>query len=315
MTNGRHVPYYKAPRPGGRKAEIALVLAKGNTAMDEGMSARSLSKVIFEAAEKSSVKAVVLRIDSPGGSAVAADYIAAAVEKIKKDKPVVVTLGPVAASGGYWAAMNASHITASPYTLTGSIGVIAGWFYNKTLNDKLGVNVDSVFRGDHADLLSGFLIPSRDLSPQEESQFRTFILDLYSEFVRKAAAGRGMKEEELEPLARGRIYSGSAALNLKLIDSLGGYLKAIQTACDLAKIPANRKIIIREYPKPKFIETLAAKYLTASLIVPGQTAAGRAAAELFRMGDDLSYRLAQNGKAMPILPLGFICEQSAADGT
>ncbi|MDR0475279.1 MAG: signal peptide peptidase SppA [Treponema sp.] len=306
MIHGRHVSNYDAPGGRGRKAEIAVVLAKGNTGMDEGMSARNLSRIIYGAAEKPSVKALVLRVDSPGGSAVAADYIAEAVEKIKKDKPVVVTLGQVAASGGYWAAMTASKITASPYTLTGSIGVIAGWFFNKSLNEKLGVNVDSMSVGDHADLLNGFLIPQRDITPEEETRYHRFILELYNEFVKKAAIGRNMKEEELEPLARGRIYSGGAALKLKLIDSLGGYLEAIETSCKLAEIPEKRKIVIKEYPKPRFLETLAARFFSSSLGTTVGAEMFPALKNICSIQKDLSYRLSNNGKAMPILPIGII---------
>jgi protease-4 len=315
MTRGRHVPRYVPPkRKGlGKAAEIAVFYARGTTDLDQGMAARSLSKTILETVEKPGVKALVLRIDSPGGNAVAADYIAQAVREAKKEKPVVVSMGQAAASGGYWAAMYASHIMAAPCTLTGSIGVIAGWFFDKGLGGKLGLDTGSLIRGDHAGLLTGFLLPQRDLSEGEEARYRQYILDLYGEFVRKVAESRNMTEEALEPLARGRVYSGLAALRLGLIDGIGGYLEAIETARKLAELPEKKKIIVREYPRPKFRETLLARLFDAAL--PAAKASvrngtlravtGTPVGLLFPLEEweDIRYRLSRNGEAMPLLSL------------
>jgi protease-4 len=134
---------------------IAVVYANGTTDMERGMAARSLAHIIREESKKSRVKAMVIRINSPGGSAEAADYIAEAIKIAKERIPVVVSMGAVAASGGYWASMTASHIVASPVTLTGSIGGIGSWFYDNGLNDKRGLTVDAIRRGDHADLMTG----------------------------------------------------------------------------------------------------------------------------------------------------------------
>jgi protease-4 len=304
MTWGKHGESYRPPKPKGfGKVEIALIKARGNTDLDEGMAARSLAKTILETAEKRSVKALVIRMDSPGGSAVAADYIAAALKEVKKKKPVVVSMGSVAASGGYWASMRACHIMASPYTLTGSIGVIAGWFFDNGLNEKLGVNTGVIARGEHADLFSGFVIPRRDINEAEEGALKRHILDLYSDFVRLAAECRGMPLETLEPLARGRVYSGQEAVRLGLADSIGGLLDAIETAKTLAEIPARKKIIVREYPKPRFREAMMARIFSAA---PGGSAlGGLAAGLLLNAGDweDLRFRVSHNGKALAILPL------------
>ncbi|AEF82845.1 signal peptide peptidase SppA [Leadbettera azotonutricia] len=293
MTHDRHASHYAPPKPGrfGKPAEIAVIYAKGNTDLDQGMAARSLSRTIFEAAEKSAVKALVVRIDSPGGSAVAADYVAQAIKEAKKQKPVVVSMGQVAASGGYWAAMYASHIMASACTLTGSIGVIAGWFYDKGLNDKLGLDLDTLSRGAHADLFTGVLIPRRDLTDAEEANYRRYILELYGDFVKKAALGRNITPEVLEPLARGRVYSGLAAQKLGLVDSIGGFIEAIETARKLAGIPEKKKTAIREYPRPKLREALMQRFFAG--VVPGID---------IGVLEDLRFRLSRNGEAMPILP-------------
>ena len=146
---------------------IAIVYAEGQTDMEIGMSASSLSRTIRSLADNKRITAIVLRISSPGGSAEAADYIDDAVRYAKLFKPVVVSMGDVAASGGYWAAMNASHITANPYTITGSIGVIASWLYDNGFTGKLGFNTDVIKRGDHSDLYTGFFVPYRDLNQIE----------------------------------------------------------------------------------------------------------------------------------------------------
>ncbi|MCL2478037.1 MAG: signal peptide peptidase SppA [Treponema sp.] len=301
-----------APARAGRftKTEIAVIHARGNTDLEQGMGARNIARTIRELSEKPKVKAMVVRIDSPGGSAVAADFIAAAIAETKKKIPVVVSMGQTAASGGYWAGMYGSRVTASPYTLTGSIGVIGGWFYDKGLNTKLGIGFESLTRGEHADLMTGIIIPHRDLSDDEEDQFRRCLLDLYAEFVKKAAECRRMKNEDLEKLARGRVYSGLAAQRLGLIDSLGGYLEALETAKKLAEIPSNKKIRIREYPKPKFMESIAARFFaSAGMTMPAAFAPGPgfglAANEMEKFIGDLKYRISNNGKAMPVLPFSL----------
>jgi protease-4 len=309
MTRGRRGARYAPPKPKGfGKAEIALINASGHTDLDEGMAARSLAKTIFETAEKPAVKALVVRMDSPGGSAVAADYIAAAFREVKKEKPVIVSMGSVAASGGYWASMYSGHIAVSPYTLTGSIGVIAGWFFDKGLNGKLGMSFDVIARGKHADLFSGIVIPRRDMDETEEGALKKQILDLYADFVRQAAECRGMTTEALEPLARGRVYSGQEAVRLGLADSIGGLLDAIETARSLAKIPGRRKIVIREYPKPTFRESLMARIFSAADSGNAFDGVTDAAAGLVLKADDwgdLRFRLSRNGRALAILPLGF----------
>jgi protease IV len=304
-----------------RPPVIAVIYANGVTDMERGIAAKSLACTIREVSEKRRVKALVIRINSPGGSAEAADYVAEAVKYAKERIPVVVSMGAVAASGGYWASMNASHITASPVTLTGSIGVIGSWFYDKGLNSKLGLTVDTMQRGDHADLFTGMILPHRDLIPVEEARYRTYILDLYGDFTARVAAGRSMDIERVEALAQGRVYSGLGAFNAGLIDSIGGLDDAVQTARKLAKISDRRKIAYDEYPKQKFLDKML-EHLLATRTSTGSSTTSTAAlmTDLFlpvqwrdtRILEDLRFRIAHNGQVMPILPLGTVFYGPAA---
>jgi len=308
LTGSRY--YYQPVKASwlSRPPVIAVIYANGVTDMERGIAAKTLARIIREVSEKRRVKALVLRINSPGGSAEAADYVAEAVKNAKERIPVVVSMGAVAASGGYWVSMNASHITASPVTLTGSIGVIGSWFYDKGLNSKLGLTIDTMQRGDHADLLTGIILPHRDLNPAEEARYRAYILDLYSDFTAKVAAGRGMDIERVETLAQGRVYSGLGAFNAGLIDSIGGLDDAVEIARKLANIPDSRKVAYDEYPKPKFFDKMLERMLTSGTSTGSSTASAAVLmTDLFLPApllEDLRYRIAHNGQVMPILPLG-----------
>ncbi|MDR0473695.1 MAG: signal peptide peptidase SppA [Treponema sp.] len=300
---------------------IAVVYANGQTDMERGMSARTLAKTIREISEKKRVKAIVIRINSPGGSAEAADYIAEAVRYAKTKIPVVVSMAQVAASGGYWAAMYANKIVASPHTLTGSIGVIGSWFYDNGMNSKLGLSVDVLQRGDHADMGSGFFLPRRDLNADEEERYRTLLLDMYADFKAKVSAGRGMDIEKVEAAAQGRVYSGIAALNAGLIDGIGGLTDAVRIARNLAEIPENKQVTFHEYPRPTFWDKVLDRLPTAfASIIAGSnlgsnlgrnlsSAALSSSAFLADMlpGEPLlaglRYRISHNGRIMPILPM------------
>jgi len=309
LTGG--VSTYSPPKArnffGRKPPVVAVVYANGETSATRGMEAVKLAKIICELGKKSSVKAIVLRVNSPGGSAEAADIVDNAVRYAKQFKPVVVSMGQVAASGGYWVAMNASHIVANPYSMTGSIGVIGSWFYDNGLNGKLGFNVDTIQRGAHADLMTGFLFPRRNLSDLEETRYREYIIDLYNVFVGKAAAGRGMSPERLETVAQGRIFSGLRAKDAGLVDSAGGLSDALSKALELAKIPKKRTVKYEEYPKPKFFEKLMESLPMASAFFAKSKKAETVEffADFLLPDVNLRYRLENNGKVMPILPLDF----------
>jgi protease IV len=290
-----------------RPPVVAVVYANGETSMRQGMEAVKLAKIISELGQKTEVKAIVLRVNSPGGSAEAADLVDNAVRYAKMFKPVVVSMGQVAASGGYWVAMNASHIVANPYSITGSIGVIGSWFYDNGLNSKLGFNVDVLQRGDHADLMTGFLFSRRNLTDSEEKRYREYIIDLYHVFTNKAAAGRDMNIEEIEAVAQGRIFSGLRAKEAGLVDSIGGLSDALRIALELADIPKKRAVKYEEYPKPKFFEKLMESLPMTSIFFAKskKTETVEFFADFLLPDADLRYRLENNGKVMPILPLDF----------
>ncbi|MCL2185001.1 MAG: signal peptide peptidase SppA [Treponema sp.] len=301
---------YNPPKAGGffrRPPVIAVVYAEGETDMERGMAALSLSRTIRDLADNRRVKAIVLRINSPGGSAEAADYLAQAVSYAKQKKPVVASMGYVAASGGYWAAMNANHIMATPYTITGSIGVIGSWFYDNGLNSKLGLKTESLKRGEHSDLLTGIILPYRDLTRYEEERYKSYILDVYNLFVEKVAAGRGMNADKVEAAAQGRIFSGTRALESGLIDSIGSLSDALRTARDLAQILENTSVRYEEFPKPKFMDRLLNRFpLILKLFKrSSQNNTWTVFSDFLLPDAHIRYRLEKNGQIMPILPLDF----------
>ncbi len=295
----------------GEPPRIAVVYAIGATDLDGGMMARRLASDIEEAARDHSVKAIVLRVDSPGGDGVAADYVAEAVRAAKKRKPVIVSMGAVAGSGGYWVSMYGDSVIASPITLTGSIGVIGAWIYDKGLDDKLGLSLDSVQMGKHADLSLGFLIPHRNLSPEEKERFKTMILDMYSDFVGKAAMGRGKTPEEIEKIAQGRIWSGLGAKEIGLVDSLGGLRDAIELAGRKAGIEPGRETVIVEYPTVDIFASLSSAFFdTQARGLPPFAMGGLSVLGLDNPSSPqgkaveyLRYRLEHNGEPLPMLPM------------
>ena len=201
--------------------------------------------------DRPQVKAVVLRINSGGGSALASELIWQAVKRLASKKPVVVSMGDVAASGGYYIATPATRIYAEPATITGSIGVIGGKFSLAGLFQKLGVTSGVVSRGAHADLFT----LARPWTPDERQVVQTFMSRTYQLFVKRVATSRKLPTDAVQRVAQGRVWSGKAALKHKLVDRLGGLLAAVADAKQLAKLPASAKTAI--YPRPRsWIEKL-----------------------------------------------------------
>jgi len=294
---GAILPYNPIKAPGSSPI-IAVVYAEGQTDMTGGMEAVKLSRIIRDLGKNNRIKAIVLRVDSPGGAADAAEYVNEAVRYAKIYKPVIVSMGNVAASGGYWVSMNASHIIANPYTITGSIGVIGTWFYDNGLNSKVGIKIDAIKRGAHSDLNMGFLVPYRDLTAQEEEQYKKYITDLYKIFIDKAALGRNMEIADIEKAAQGRIFSGTRALEEGLVDSVGGLNDALKKALELADISDLKKVKYKKYPEPTFMEKLMENMPDSVL-----TFSGNFLEDNFKK--EIEYRLKNNGKVLPILPLDF----------
>ena len=199
-----------------------------------------------EHAENPSIKAVVLRINSPGGVVAPTQEIFAAIQRARKaGKPVVASLGAVAASGGYYVAVAADRIYANPGTLTGSIGVVMQLANLEGLLKKVGVDYVVVKAGAYKDV-GNF---ARTMSPEERKMLQALLDDVYSQFVEAVSEGRGLEKKDVLAFAEGRIYSGQQALALKMVDELGGFEEAVEAAGKLANISGRPKLV---YPRKKF---------------------------------------------------------------
>jgi len=231
----------------GRK--IALLYAMGPIISGEGVyqtiGSRTLTRWMRRARQDRSISAIVLRVDSPGGSAIASDIIGREVALAKKEKPVVVSMSDVAGSGGYWISMAAHKIVAQPQTLTGSIGVLFIKFNLARLYEKLGITAEKVTYGQRADMFSLF----RAMTPEEREFMKKEILWSYDQFLTKAAEGRNMTKEEVDKVGKGRVWTGSQAKEIKLVDELGGLSKALELAKNLAGIPADEEVRLVVWPK------------------------------------------------------------------
>ncbi len=219
------------------------------------------SETMVEALRKiradNSIKAVVLRIDSPGGSAIASDVIWREVMLTRAVKPVIASMSDVAASGGYYIAMPAHQIVAQPATLTGSIGVVMIKFAIGGTLQKLGMNMESVTAGRYADLYS----PARPFSPEERAKVQEQMQATYDAFVEKAAAGRQITPERIDAIAQGRVWTGQQAKDLGLVDELGGLQRALSIAKTRAQIDPDAEVEIVTYPQPKsFYELVQAPF-------------------------------------------------------
>lgn len=201
-------------------------------------------KAVEKAAKDEKVKAIVLRVDSPGGSALASDLMWRALQEA--DKPIVVSMGDVAASGGYYISMGANRIFAEPGTLTGSIGVVGGKLAIEGLYDKIGITTSVISRGDN----SGTFSPMTGYTESERAAVMKLLNAVYKQFTEKAAEGRKMEYTALEKLARGRVYTGAMAVNNGLIDQLGTLEDAIEHARHLGKIPKDVKFEKLILPRP-----------------------------------------------------------------
>jgi protease-4 len=196
-----------------------------------------------------SIKAVVLRIDSPGGSAIASDVIWREVMLTREVKPVIASMSDVAASGGYYIAMPAHQIVAEPATLTGSIGVVMVKFVIDGTLDKLGLNMEQVTAGRYADMYS----PVRPFTPEERTKVEAQMQATYDAFVEKAAAGRQTTPERIDAVAQGRVWTGKQAKELGLVDELGGLQRALALAKSRAKIDEDAEVELVIYPQRKSV--------------------------------------------------------------
>lgn len=230
--------------------EISGAIAGGSASgmlMGSTANANDIMNIIRQAADRSDIKAVVVRIDSPGGTSVASQEIGVELDRLRATgKPVVTSMGDVCASGGYWIACSTDHIMANPASLTGSIGVIMQMQNIEGLYEKLGVREVVIKSGQHKDMGS----PFRDLSPVEQQILQGIVNDSYQQFIEQVMQGRQDKitREELLPVADGRIFTGAQAKELGLVDSLGDYYDAIEQAKSMAGLTGETPIEVLNKP-------------------------------------------------------------------
>ncbi|MFQ5928121.1 MAG: signal peptide peptidase SppA [Acidobacteriota bacterium] len=220
----------------------------------EMMGGTTVASHLRKIRKDKNIKGVIFRVDSPGGSAVGSDMVWKEVRRLEEDnKPVVVSMSGVAGSGGYYISMGARHMVSQPSTITGSIGVIFGKFDMKGFYHWLGITVDQVKLSPNADIFSSFT----SLNDEQKRNVESWMETIYENFVQKAAEGRGLDYEELEPKARGRIYTGAQAKEMGLVDELGGLQVAIARMKQALELEEDEEIELVLYPRPKSLwETL-----------------------------------------------------------
>ena len=235
---------------------IAVIYASGDIGSgssqnspsgDQSIGSATVSKALNDAAADKTIKAIVLRVDSPGGSGLASDIIWHAVEAANQKKPVVVSMSDVAASGGYYISASASKILAQPSTITGSIGVVAGKPVVRGFYDWLGISNEYVLRGKTA----GMFRETEKFTDEERAKFEEWIKNTYyNDFVPKVAKGRKKDAQYIDSIAQGRVWTGGQAKERGLVDEFGGLDRAVEVAKELAKIPANKGVerVILPYP-------------------------------------------------------------------
>lgn len=236
---------------------IAVILAEGEIVSGnaEGViSSDKFAKEIRKARKDDNIKAIVLRVNSPGGSVLASEVIWREMVEAKRVKPVYVSMGEVAASGGYYISAPADTIVAQPNTITGSIGIFGLWFNTKELlNDKLGITTDVVETGE----LSDFMNPTRDLTEVERKIVQTSVEKGYETFISKVAEGRGMNPEDVKAVASGRVWTGNQAIERGLVDVLGGLDDTIELAAQRINAGDDYRVVYYPQKKPWFEQLMS----------------------------------------------------------
>ena len=255
MREYRRVPASQAGLDGGER--IAVVYAVGNIIAGEEdydplssaktLGARTMAKVLESVRDDDSIKGVVVRIDSPGGDALASDEIWRCMVLLREKKPVVISMSDTAASGGYYIAMTGDPIVAEEGTITGSIGIVYGKLNLKGFYDKVGIHKEIISRGDFARMDSDY----DSYTPLERERARTLMKDFYDKFLARVSAARNMTPEGVDQLAQGRVWTGEQAQQNGLIDELGGFDRALELLKEKAGIRPEAPVELVEYPKGK----------------------------------------------------------------
>jgi protease-4 len=294
----------------GTGERIAVVYAVGiissgesrNDSAGQTVGSDTIVRYLRKARADNSIRAIVLRVDSPGGSAIASDVIWREIMLTRDTKPVIASMSDVAASGGYYISMPAHAIVAQPSTLTGSIGVVMIKYVLDGTLDKLGVNVESVSQGRYAQMYS----PVRPFSPEERARVEQLMQATYDTFVEKAAAGRNTTPERIDAVGQGRVWTGRQAKQLGLVDELGGLDRALALAKQRADIPQDEEVELVVFPpKRSFYEVIADPF------GPGDRAAALGA--LLGVGDarvvntlTAPLRVFRRGEPLAIMPNVFV---------
>jgi len=247
----RYLERLRSPHAG---PHVALVTASGEIVPGRSrvgpggewlLGSETLMAALEQARSRRAVRAIVLRIDSPGGDAQASDEIWHEVMRCRRVKPVIASLSDYAASGGYYIAVGADTIVAQAATVTGSIGIYGGKFNISGLLHKIGLSVETVSRGRHAEMLS----PFRDFTPEESASFHRHLDAFYRGFVARVAENRQRPAAYVDSVGRGRVWSGVAARERGLVDALGGLEHAFAAARAKADLPADQELVVERYPK------------------------------------------------------------------
>jgi protease IV len=243
LGQGERIAVIFASGPiGGGQSEDGSAFSSQSTGSD------TVVKALNDARDDKTIKAIILRVDSPGGTSYASDVIWHAVEQAKAQKPVVVSMSDVAASGGYYISATASKIIAEPSTITGSIGVYAGKPVIKGFYDWIGVNNEYVLRGKQA----GMFRETEPFNADERAKFETMLKSFYyDDFLPKVAKGRGKNVEYVDSIAQGRVWTGTQAKERGLVDEFGGMDKAVEVAKQLAGLPADKGVRRVVFPAPR----------------------------------------------------------------
>ena len=266
----------------GQKSPLGAVELAGSDA---------IARRIRKAADDPGVAAIVVRIDSPGGDGNASDLIWRELVRARKEKnkPVIASMGDVAASGGYYVAAGADEIWAQPGTITGSIGVFVGHFDAEELLGKLGLNLVTIKRGASADILS----PHRDLTDEERKTLQAWVDNFYDQFLDRVSEARKLDKKAVDAVARGRVWTGAQALERKLVDHLGGLEDALASARKKAGLSADDEIELDDEVAASFdLGDVASAQLSSALPLPGKQLAGRAARALQLLGEPGTLRAA-----------------------
>jgi protease-4 len=294
---------------------ISGIINSGDSGFDplngDVAGSERLVKAIRSARADDDVRAIVVRIDSPGGSSIASDVIwreLTVTKSQKPSRPLVASMSDLAASGGYYVAMAAPHIVAQPATLTGSIGIFGGKFVTGGTFEKFGAHIESVIIGRNAGLES----PARRFTDSEREKVREQIRDFYNGFIQKVAASRKMPVERVDQIAQGRVWTGSQARANGLVDALGGLDRAIALAKETAGISPDTDVELVTYPAQKSLAELLIEQLRGSstdreLESMLSVVAGLRTAERRALGVlTAPARLFNPGEPLALMPVGFL---------